>query len=263
MDCPTGRALSMDVAARLCLSLKMHYGSGLSWSRLAGRCAYQATRRRQPQAGCELKCAAGMTPHPELHEFSTVHGIPCTAAVPFATLTEHGETGMLTENDVVEAVARHLKDGGWQIEDTKSTDQRGHDIVAARDGTVLAVEAKGGTSSKRGTHRHGLPFNSGQKRSHVSVALYKAACVLQCRALSAGDRATLGRQAPSVDRRHSSCAGSPQSDGVSGRRGSRRSRTPDFKLRHYRRRRIPGIATRTGFRGRRPDSGRRATRPSP
>ena len=84
---------------------------------------------------------------------------------------------MLTENDVVEAVARHLEEQGWQITDTSHTDQRGHDILARRDGIVLAVEAKGGTSSKRGTSRHGLPFNSGQKRSHVSVALYKAACV--------------------------------------------------------------------------------------
>lgn len=84
---------------------------------------------------------------------------------------------MLTENDVVEAVAGHLKDRGWQITDTNHTDQRGHDILARRDGIVLAVEAKGGTSSKRGTNRHGLPFDSGQKRSHVSVALYKAACV--------------------------------------------------------------------------------------
>ena len=84
---------------------------------------------------------------------------------------------MLTENDVVEAVAEYLKDQGWQITDMSQTDQRGHDILARRGGIALAVEAKGGTSSKRGTHRHGLPFNSGQKRSHVFVALYKAACV--------------------------------------------------------------------------------------
>ena len=101
---------------------------------------------------------------------------------------------MLTENDVVEAVAQHLEEEGWRISDTSHTDQRGHDILARRDGIVLAVEAKGGTSSKRGTSRHGLEFDSGQKRSHVSVALYKAACVFSaghCRpgiALPSDDR---------------------------------------------------------------------------
>ena len=93
---------------------------------------------------------------------------------------------MLTENDVVEAVAGYLKDQGWQITDRSHTDRRGHDILARRDGIVLAVEAKGGTSSKRGTRRHGSPFNSSQKRSHVSVALYKAACVFSAGHLRPG-----------------------------------------------------------------------------
>ncbi len=103
---------------------------------------------------------------------------------------------MLTENDVVEAVVGHLTERGWQITDTNHTDQRGHDILARKGKTVLAVEAKGGTSSKRGTHRHGLPFSSGQKRSHVSVALYKAACVF-----SAGQYRP-GIALPSDDRHH-------------------------------------------------------------
>lgn len=101
---------------------------------------------------------------------------------------------MMTENDVVEAVAEHLRERGWQITNLSHTDRRGHDIVARRDGVVLAVEAKGGTSSKPGSDRHGLPFDSGQKRSHVSVALYKAACVF-----SAG-RYRPGIALPSDDR---------------------------------------------------------------
>ena len=82
---------------------------------------------------------------------------------------------MLTENDVVDAVVKHLQKDGWRIERTSSTSERGHDILATKGETTLAVEAKGGTSSKPGTNRSGKPFDSGQKRSHVAVALYKAA----------------------------------------------------------------------------------------
>ena len=100
---------------------------------------------------------------------------------------------MLTENDVVEAVARNLEEQGWQITDTSYTDQRGYDIVARRSGVVLAVEAKGGTTSKP-TPRHGLPFSSSQKHDHVAKALYTAA-----RVFSTGDyRAAIAL--PSDDR---------------------------------------------------------------
>lgn len=81
---------------------------------------------------------------------------------------------MLTENDVVEAVAGHLKDQGWEIIETADTHQRGHDILARRDGIDLVVEAKGGTTSKN-TPRRGLPFDSSQKHDHVAKALYKVA----------------------------------------------------------------------------------------
>ena len=84
---------------------------------------------------------------------------------------------MLTENDVVEAVARHLEEQGWQITDTSYTDQRGYDVLARRDGIGLAVEAKGGTSSKPGTKRYGKPFTPNQKFDHVAKALYTAARV--------------------------------------------------------------------------------------
>jgi Holliday junction resolvase-like predicted endonuclease len=84
---------------------------------------------------------------------------------------------MLTENDVVDAVAEHLRKNGWHIERTRSTNERGHDILATKGETTLAVEVKGGKSSKPHTARYGKPFDSGQKRSHVAVALYKAATV--------------------------------------------------------------------------------------
>jgi hypothetical protein len=52
--------------------------------------------------------------------------------------------------------------------------QRGVDILARRGGETLAIEAKGGGSSKPGTKKYGEPFDKGQKRSHVAVAVLTA-----------------------------------------------------------------------------------------
>ena len=84
---------------------------------------------------------------------------------------------MLTENDVVTAVAKHLTTRGYCIVNALTTVERGIDIVAKRQptGETLFVEAKGGTSSKKGTARFGKPFTRNQAKSHVSVALYFAA----------------------------------------------------------------------------------------
>ena len=88
---------------------------------------------------------------------------------------------MLTENDVVQAVAAYLTQNGYRIESALSTDERGIDIVAINLKTErrLLVEAKGGTSSKAHTARFGNPFNSGQALSHVSRAFYTAATLRQ------------------------------------------------------------------------------------
>jgi hypothetical protein len=84
---------------------------------------------------------------------------------------------MLTENDVVDAVARHLTAEGWTCE-TKTTIQRGIDILAERNGESLAIEAKGGGSARAGTARYGKGFNGNQKRTHVAVALLTAVQVI-------------------------------------------------------------------------------------
>jgi len=99
---------------------------------------------------------------------------------------------MLTENDVVDAVAGYLQDQGWAIIKTATTRQRGPDIRARRDGIDLVIEAKGGTSSKP-TPRHGQPFSSSQTFSHVAKALYTAA-----RLFSEG-RCTSGIALPATD----------------------------------------------------------------
>lgn len=84
---------------------------------------------------------------------------------------------MLTENDVVTAVATHLTKQGYHIDKALTTVERGIDIVAKRQSTGerLLIEAKGGTSSKEATARFGKPFTLNQARSHVSVAFYCAA----------------------------------------------------------------------------------------
>ena len=101
---------------------------------------------------------------------------------------------MLTENEVIDAVAEHLQKCGWQVVHTSNTHERGHDILAMKGETTLAIEAKGGTSSKPGSSRYEHGFDSGQKRAHVAAALFKAATVF-----SAG-RYRPGIAIPSDDR---------------------------------------------------------------
>ena len=88
---------------------------------------------------------------------------------------------MITENDVVRAVADHLKVQGYRIDRQLSTLERGTDIDAVHlsRGERLLVEAKGSTSSKVGSSRFGKPFSLSQAKSHVSVAFYYGATLVQ------------------------------------------------------------------------------------
>jgi len=101
----------------------------------------------------------------------------------------------LTENDVLRALTAHLRDGGWVVERSATTAERGLDLVARGPaGWVLRVEAKGATSSKTHSARHGKPFNSAQVRNHVARAFFTAAasrqgnCVRSAMALPATPR---------------------------------------------------------------------------
>lgn len=88
---------------------------------------------------------------------------------------------MLTENDVIDAVASYLVSKGYNIVSQCSTVQQGIDIVAVCKSTNarVLVEAKGGTSSKNGSSRFGKPFTLNQAKNHVAVAFYYAAKLLQ------------------------------------------------------------------------------------
>lgn len=85
---------------------------------------------------------------------------------------------MLNENDVIAEVRRHLEARGWDT-DSVHTRQIGIDIEAARGGEELKIEAKGATSSKRGSKRFGQPFTRDQVLSHVSRAFFTAAKLIR------------------------------------------------------------------------------------
>jgi len=88
---------------------------------------------------------------------------------------------MLLESDVVDAVCRELKSEGYQIRQQLGTTQQGDDIIAVKQMRVpreIHIEAKGETSSRKGSERYGKPFDSAQIKIHVAKALYKVAEIL-------------------------------------------------------------------------------------
>lgn len=81
---------------------------------------------------------------------------------------------VLTEDEVIDAVIDFLKSEGWEIVSRCTAEMCGDDIVAARNGDQLVVEAKGAGSSKPHTNRYGLEFNKGQVFDHVAKAILKS-----------------------------------------------------------------------------------------
>src|SRR4051812_38479128 len=89
---------------------------------------------------------------------------------------------MSSEIKEIAAVSDNLKQPGYVITQRLTTKQRGHDIIAAKHSTTpieLHIEAKGETSDRQGSARHGKAFNSAQVSDHVASAFYCAAAILQ------------------------------------------------------------------------------------
>ena len=86
---------------------------------------------------------------------------------------------MLTENQVIDAVCEFLKSNGWEILKKARTTQKGNDIVASKEGSILKIEAKGETSDLQGSARYGKPFDGAQCRDHVANAFFSAAAAHQ------------------------------------------------------------------------------------
>lgn len=80
----------------------------------------------------------------------------------------------MNENDVVKATCKYLKDQGYTILTTCTTNQRGIDITAKNPttGIEVFVEAKGNTSSKEGSARYGKPYTNSQVFSHTSKGVF-------------------------------------------------------------------------------------------
>lgn len=90
-------------------------------------------------------------------------------------------TDLMTENEAVAWVCAFLENHGYSIEQQLATTQQGDDIIAVRCGQPvrrLHIEVKGATSSRQGSQRFGIPFDSAQVRIHVAEALFKSAQVL-------------------------------------------------------------------------------------
>ena len=85
---------------------------------------------------------------------------------------------MLTENDVIEYVAKELCNRGYTNIKTVNTFQKGYDIIAEKNGRKLIIEAKGQTSSKN-SNRQGKEFSHAQKKTHVAMAIYKTMQTLE------------------------------------------------------------------------------------
>jgi len=88
---------------------------------------------------------------------------------------------VLTENEIVQTLVEYLSREGYRIDKQLTTLEQGIDIDAIHlaTGRRLLIEAKGGTSSKEGTARFGKPFSTNQAKSHVAVAFYCGAKMLQ------------------------------------------------------------------------------------
>lgn len=82
---------------------------------------------------------------------------------------------MIYEAVVVEKVCEHLDSSGWTVESSCGPTEQGDDIVATRGNEEFRIEAKGEGSEQPTSSRHGKPFTRNQVRSHVAVALYRAA----------------------------------------------------------------------------------------
>tara|TARA_B100000963_G_C22596831_1_gene658266 strand:- start:615 stop:1037 length:423 start_codon:yes stop_codon:yes gene_type:complete len=81
---------------------------------------------------------------------------------------------MLRENDVVDHLIKSLEVDGYIIKQALYDKQRGIDVIAEKQGSVLYIEVKGATSGDQKSRRYGKPFHSGQVFDMLSKVIFKA-----------------------------------------------------------------------------------------
>lgn len=87
----------------------------------------------------------------------------------------------LFEDEVVSAVREYLQSESFRIDSYARATEHGDDIVAESGDTQVFIEAKGATSSRKGSKRYGEPFTRNQVKDHVAKAFYRAAKMRQNR----------------------------------------------------------------------------------
>ena len=82
----------------------------------------------------------------------------------------------MDENQVIEAVCRHLEKRGLVVKQRRHTTEHGVDVIAEdpRSGSTIYIEAKGGTSSRDGSARFGKPYTQTQVYDRVSKGVFTA-----------------------------------------------------------------------------------------
>lgn len=83
---------------------------------------------------------------------------------------------MLTENDIVDILVKHLTKNNYNIIQSLDTNSKGVDIIADEAGSNdrLYIEVKGETSSRLHSRRFGKAFDGKQIRTHISSAVFAA-----------------------------------------------------------------------------------------
>jgi hypothetical protein len=81
---------------------------------------------------------------------------------------------MMDENTVIDVLCAELKAAGFDIQQRLSTVEQGIDLIAAHAGHGLKVlvEAKGGTSSRVGSARHGNRYTPSQVFDRVAKGIF-------------------------------------------------------------------------------------------
>lgn len=85
----------------------------------------------------------------------------------------------MDENAVIAAVCDYLLLENYDVTQRLHTTEQGVDIVAKNraSGSILYIEAKGGTSSREGSARYGKGFDSNQVYDRVAKAVYATLCL--------------------------------------------------------------------------------------
>jgi|GEM_PF-6599632 len=81
---------------------------------------------------------------------------------------------MITENEIIKLVILKLESLNFEVLSKCNTRQTGIDIVLKKGNYRLLIEAKGATSSKKGTPKYGQLFTRSQALTHTSAAIYTA-----------------------------------------------------------------------------------------